>query len=451
LVNQAGCTEEDMRYLFIPPPHHPTKALGTVLYEYKFKKPGDGPDARINVFEKYVGTFTSGTMVYLDPLGLAPVLMGGSFWYVNGRCASESSFKRIMGYPADYLFPVERRNYRTQMRMFLSKGVMPPVAEWILEQLTLHLGWTEHKRSSRSDDLPAYRLTIEPNLIADFRIKKNDWYQRHTGMPPLRTDEEGILKSVILPPRSALDRPRVSLAPVVDTLGVLDGIAPSGGETVDDSANDDPDLVVEEEIPDVSHIELAEDKIVLLEDSSREERERLTRERYADARLKQNAPVKTHRGPEDASSANKPKKIGFLDRIKSMFSRAVEEKPAIPFKVHEEKKRAVNAKKHREAVKPLIATVDLDVNEPLKITTRRLRGRVLEIVPGTLLDKKSPNLIERRRAVVLEVLQKRRAAEFDALVRALRDTPELGAVCEATVLDYVRDMVRLGMLREVKD
>lgn len=190
LLDDAKLSPEEMAYLFdAQDPPHPTKALGTVLYEYKYKTPETDSFDKWNVFQDYIGGFASGTMVYLDPNGTTPVLMGGSHWYYNGRNVSENAFKVVMGFPADYIFPESPRNYRTQMRMYLSKGVMPPIAEWILEQATLHLGWTGQAR--RHDEFPGskYQLECEPNQIADFRIKKVDWWERDTVLPPLRDDE----------------------------------------------------------------------------------------------------------------------------------------------------------------------------------------------------------------------------------------------------------------------
>ena len=194
LLRDAGLTPEEMSYLFdAQDPPHPTKALGTVLYETKYKTTESTSLDKWRVFQDYIGGFASGTMVYLDPNGLAPVLMGGSHWYVNGRNLSENGFKRIMGFPHDYVFPESPRNFRTQMRMYLSKGVMPPIAEWILEQVTRHLGFSGQTRLSERFGPQAYTLEVEPNHIADFRIKKIDWYRRHDVLPPLRGENDELL------------------------------------------------------------------------------------------------------------------------------------------------------------------------------------------------------------------------------------------------------------------
>jgi len=193
LIKDAKLTDEEMSYLFDPQsPPHPTKALGTILYEKKFKTEYSTSMDKWDVFQLYIGGFASGTMVFLDPDGLAPVLMGGSHWYMNGRNVSEDAFKRIMGFPGDYYFPDYPRSYRNQMRMYLSKGVMPPIAQWILEETAVHLGMTDGLNLTHTQ--PKYELECEPNHIVDFRIKKDDWWLRDSTLPPLRREEDIMLK-----------------------------------------------------------------------------------------------------------------------------------------------------------------------------------------------------------------------------------------------------------------
>lgn len=206
LLEQAHLTPAEMSYLFDPQdPPHPTKALGTVLYEYKFKTPESTSMDKWDVFQRYIGGFASGTMVYLDPNGLAPVLMGGSHWYYNGRNMSESGFKRIMGFPGDYVFPATPRNFKSQMRMYLSKGVMPPISRWILEMTAKHLGINGLNFVHDATTSGSYSLEVEPNHIADFRISKQAWWERTERQPPLRGSEDIVTvrerKTGIRPPR----------------------------------------------------------------------------------------------------------------------------------------------------------------------------------------------------------------------------------------------------------
>lgn len=191
LIDEAKCTPEEMAFFFEPQePPHPTIALGNLLWEKKFKQPDSFPEERWEVFQDYIGGFASGTMVHLGPDDIAPVLMGGSFWYYNGRCVSETGFKRIAGFPADYIFPESPRNLRKDMRTGLSKGVMPPIAAWILEQVGRHT----NMRALTEPSVPSYHLECQPNHIVDFRIRKKDWRTRHEELPPLRHHDDERLK-----------------------------------------------------------------------------------------------------------------------------------------------------------------------------------------------------------------------------------------------------------------
>tara|TARA_R110000824_G_scaffold53800_1_gene148598 strand:+ start:1978 stop:3495 length:1518 start_codon:yes stop_codon:yes gene_type:complete len=180
-IESGDITQEDMDFFFNPqdPPHR-TTGLGTILWERKFRKKD-----KWEIFKKYIGGFASGTMCFIDPNGLCPVIMGGSFWYMNGRCLSADAYKLLMGFPIDYKFPNEPKSYRKNMRMYLSKGVMPPIATWILEQAAVNLQLMEPRFHKEG-----YKLTILPNNIADFRIRKTDWANRHKKIPPLRHYDE---------------------------------------------------------------------------------------------------------------------------------------------------------------------------------------------------------------------------------------------------------------------
>lgn len=187
----AGLNEEEMNYLFDGSRNFGTRALGAVLFDYKYRTPTSTAADKWEMFKKYIGGFASGTMCYLDPNGLAPVLMGGSHWYLNGRNVSEDAFSAIGGFPEGYVFPEAPRNYRRQQRMYISKGVIPNVAAWIVEQVHAHLGETVPTPTGLSTTAaPHYALTCEPNHIADFRITKEGWKKRAEELPQLRGFDE---------------------------------------------------------------------------------------------------------------------------------------------------------------------------------------------------------------------------------------------------------------------
>jgi site-specific DNA-cytosine methylase len=196
--------EEELEYYFDnPTPDYPFRTLGIplgeLLYQKRFKKPDDYPEDKQEVIWKYVGGFGSGGMNYLNPNGCANTVMGGSLWMLNGRCVSEDAFKVVMGFPAEYVFPETPKNYRKNMRTYLSKGVMPPIAHWILEQTAVHLGMADGLNLLHQNN-PAYTLVCEPDNIADFRIRKEDWEDRHTTLPPLRQfdDQRPLHKKIRL-------------------------------------------------------------------------------------------------------------------------------------------------------------------------------------------------------------------------------------------------------------
>lgn len=191
LIEEAGCTPAEMARLF---DRHPVykqtqpEALGTVLWKEKFKAQGM---SKWECFQKFIGGFASGTMCYIYPESYTPVLMGGSWWYYNGRNLSENGYKLLAGFPEDYDFETDRRGTTTQMRMYLSKGVMPPIAKWIAREITAHLGW-QHAQQLRDCEHAAvngksYEIPLGPDRIADFRISRYDWGDE---MPPIRHNEE---------------------------------------------------------------------------------------------------------------------------------------------------------------------------------------------------------------------------------------------------------------------
>jgi hypothetical protein len=166
-------TSADMSYLFdAQDPPHKTRGFARAVQQRLF------PSEPIDIVQlDFLGvTFSTGQMCYVDPRGLAPCLLGSSWWYVNGRNMTEKGYKRVMGFPADYVFPDK---VRRAMRMYLSKGVMPPVAEWILRQVTDNL--------EGRDLTGTYSIDARPNSIADFRFKKRHWGQER---PELRTADE---------------------------------------------------------------------------------------------------------------------------------------------------------------------------------------------------------------------------------------------------------------------
>lgn len=167
----------DFEFFFDPqdPPHR-TQGFARAVQRHMF------PDEPIDIVSRdFLGiTFSTGQMCYVNPNGLAPCILGSSWFYVNGKNVTEEGYKRLMGFPADYAFP--EGPIKRNMRTYLSKGVMPPVAKWVYEQVTTHLG--DRKPPKKK---PTYEVTIPPDRIADFRFKKRAWGD---AAPALRHHED---------------------------------------------------------------------------------------------------------------------------------------------------------------------------------------------------------------------------------------------------------------------
>jgi site-specific DNA-cytosine methylase len=101
------------------------------------------------ISKQYCGrAFVSAAPFILDPDGLANTLLGDNLWLVNGRLCSHGEYKMIMGYPHDYQF--------SQDPMFLlSRGVCPPVATWILNNIIANV---EHRRRTISNTTTEWKV-----------------------------------------------------------------------------------------------------------------------------------------------------------------------------------------------------------------------------------------------------------------------------------------------------
>ncbi len=214
-IDEAGCTAEDLEFIFEHNPDELT-SVDDLLWRRKFPT-----EVRWEVCKRYVTKYASSAMVMLAPRGLCPVLLGSSWWFMDGCNMTERGYKRLMGFPSEYIFPegtTRKDNYRADMRTYLSKGVMPPVASFILENALSHIGALKSSLQRHVGFDGAYKLDIAPNFIADFRIRKKTWGQAE---PPLRhEDEHGIAhqvaQSVFVP------KPYVEIA--VDTQTMSDPV-----------------------------------------------------------------------------------------------------------------------------------------------------------------------------------------------------------------------------------
>jgi site-specific DNA-cytosine methylase len=79
--------------------------------------------------------FASSAPQVLDPDGVATVLMAGVWFLYEGRNLTYGELNALMGFPPDYkIWPP------SQHQEFLSRGVCPPVAEWIAQTVSRDAG-----------------------------------------------------------------------------------------------------------------------------------------------------------------------------------------------------------------------------------------------------------------------------------------------------------------------
>jgi site-specific DNA-cytosine methylase len=114
--------------------------------------------------------FMTNTLRVLPWHGLSTVLLNESLWWWNGRLLTPNDFKLIMGFPVDYQFPDK---HLRQMRGYLSRGVCPPVAKWLLEQILFWIAGGEHPRYAQEAPDTLY-VDLRPGEIADVRPSKKE-------------------------------------------------------------------------------------------------------------------------------------------------------------------------------------------------------------------------------------------------------------------------------------
>lgn len=88
-------------------------------------------DDKLELIPRYnLRKFHNGQLTLLKENDFAPVLTGNSVYVLNGRLLSQAAYNIIMGFPPDYKF-----HTGGHQRTYLSKGVCPPVAEWLLGEV----------------------------------------------------------------------------------------------------------------------------------------------------------------------------------------------------------------------------------------------------------------------------------------------------------------------------
>lgn len=147
--------------------------MGQLIRNYLNAKTGKKHDAR-ELAKRYAvwGNFDAQTAASLNPNSTTPVLLQNSFWTVNGRVLNALEYQRVMGFPDGYAWPGKTMN---QQRGLLSRGVCPPVAAWILDQLERNLNNKRSLYKVRGMSLKDHSLVIEPGGVVDLRPSKQLW------------------------------------------------------------------------------------------------------------------------------------------------------------------------------------------------------------------------------------------------------------------------------------
>lgn len=154
------------------------------------------------------GCYRAGLPRKLDPTLWAPVILGFSLWYVDTRPLNRIEYQRIMGFPDDFKWSEkEGKDYLT----YLSKGVCPPVATWIIEQV----GW-----NLRKDMSAAFTHSCGSGEVVDLQPRKQDV------IPLIRQgDYQGYNETMLnqVPVKAYVVPDRYKKAPVVEPVSQPDG------------------------------------------------------------------------------------------------------------------------------------------------------------------------------------------------------------------------------------
>lgn len=139
------------------------------------------------VCRTHVSPFTSGQPSVLAEGGYTPVLLGSSLWVYRQQPVSHEGYRAIMGFPTDYIMPLDKHY---GVRTFLSKGVCPPRATWVLDNLRQHLGLPAGSPLTRDG---GYVKVCTPGHIVSFRPGRNEILHRLNTMHELGSPEDDEL------------------------------------------------------------------------------------------------------------------------------------------------------------------------------------------------------------------------------------------------------------------
>lgn len=120
--------------------------------------------------QKYnISSFDSHVFTMLPWDGFAHTVMCVSNWLWQGRPVNMPELNVIAGFPVDYQFPKPR-----EQKCYLSKGVAPPVARWLLDQVRDNLDGT----ATLDIFEPEHAWILKSGETADLRVKREQARQR---------------------------------------------------------------------------------------------------------------------------------------------------------------------------------------------------------------------------------------------------------------------------------
>lgn len=91
----------------------------------------------------------------------SPVVLDGSFFFANGRPLTIIEYQRIVGFPDNFKWP---QSMALKFLVYLSKGVSPPVARWIVDTMTANIAHTARlDQPNLHIGTPGDILDIRPN------------------------------------------------------------------------------------------------------------------------------------------------------------------------------------------------------------------------------------------------------------------------------------------------
>lgn len=147
--------------------------------------------------------FVSKTARVLDPDDCAGVILGDTWFVYKNRNITPTEYRAIMGFPRGYKLD---RTYR----LYLSKGVVPGVAKWIIELMMANV---------KGEGIPSAAYWMKPGETADFKPSSDEWTilagvpKKDGSMPTLEDQARLLVEGRYFRPRSVAIESHPELIP----------------------------------------------------------------------------------------------------------------------------------------------------------------------------------------------------------------------------------------------